>query len=278
MDDACDAEEMGQGSAISLRQLRAEARHLAADIERASGQSGGGFCCFSGARKDTCGSCWPTAKAVEGTFCASQGTCSGCGGTWCMAQCVFAGSDPSNVCGTAYESAIAHTADFCAKSETSCKGCKGTWCAVSAQMTLQSPSNDSSSELQSAEEILPPAGKDIESQSSAPENTRDFCCYSGATKDTCGSCWPTAKAEEGDFCASHGTCSGCGGTWCTMHCVFAGSDASNVCGTAYDTASASATDFCGKSESSCKGCKGTWCAVTTLPIRSVSELRPLGTQ
>mmetsp|Transcript_125248 Transcript_125248/g.400346 ORF Transcript_125248/g.400346 Transcript_125248/m.400346 type:complete len:269 (-) Transcript_125248:598-1404(-) len=95
----------------------------------------------------------------------------------------------------------------------------------------------------------------------ASNGTSGFCCYSGETSDTCGSCYPTAMANEGDYCANKNQCGGCGGTWCTMQCVYSASDKNDPCNTAYPTAIAAETDYCGAAESRCTStaCKGWWC-------------------
>eukprot|EP00443_Scrippsiella_acuminata_P044452 CAMPEP_0115277196 /NCGR_PEP_ID=MMETSP0270-20121206/57111_1 /TAXON_ID=71861 /ORGANISM="Scrippsiella trochoidea, Strain CCMP3099" /LENGTH=333 /DNA_ID=CAMNT_0002693821 /DNA_START=88 /DNA_END=1085 /DNA_ORIENTATION=- len=289
VDDACLAGQGGEECALALRQLRGR-QHLQ-EVSRHGHEAGlahnasdneGGFCCYSGASaKDMCGTCYPTAKAAEGSFCAGKSKCGGCGGTWCTAQCVFSGSDPSDVCGSAYDTAIASAGDFCSKSESACSGCKGTWCAVPASIPKEdeddSKKEDDSKAASTPSTAAPSTDGMPDDSASAPTNGSasllagdfeaddaegGFCCYSGASaKDMCGTCYPTAKAAEGSFCAGKSKCGGCGGTWCTAQCVFSGSDPSDVCGSAYDTAIASAGDFCSKSESACSGCKGTWCAV-----------------
>jgi len=45
-----------------------------------------------------------------------------------------------------------------------------------------------------------------------------FCCgLVGDWKNRCGSC--RSQAEEGDSCAAHSTCGGCGGYWCKPKCM-----------------------------------------------------------
>lgn len=94
-----------------------------------------GFCCYSGAassKTDMCGSCYPTARALEGSVCDAEEECGGCGGVWCMSSCVMSFADASQPCSTAYESGIAASNSYCAQSEVKCSTCKGIWCLASS--------------------------------------------------------------------------------------------------------------------------------------------------
>lgn len=155
-DDVCSANPSGEACSLALRQLRgirgsAESA-LATDADdttkgasgsangvvNATGADEGGeeansFCCYSGAdASDACGSCFPTAIAESGSFCASKGNCGGCGGTWCKKRfhCAFSGADSSDICGTAYSTAIAEVGSFCDRSEAQCSECRGKWCPI----------------------------------------------------------------------------------------------------------------------------------------------------
>lgn len=95
-----------------------------------------GFCCYSGAGEDTCGTCYDTARAAAGEFCDSEATCGpDCQGTWCTMGCVFSADDPENICGTA--TSHAEPGSWCAESEDKCTsthadgGCEATWCPMS---------------------------------------------------------------------------------------------------------------------------------------------------
>lgn len=91
--------------------------------------------------------------------------------------------------------------------------------------------------------------------------TADFCCYAGSGADKCGSCYPGSRAEAGSFCDSEDKCGVCGGTWCTMKCVYSSVNPHDVCGTAYKSAVAADGEFCAESEERCIGCGGSWCGM-----------------
>lgn len=101
-----------------------------------SGADSPGFCCYSGAGEDTCGTCYDTARAAAGEFCDSEANCGPhCQGTWCTMGCVFSADDPENICGTA--TSHAEPGSWCAASEDRCTathaagGCEATWCPMS---------------------------------------------------------------------------------------------------------------------------------------------------
>eukprot|EP00416_Gambierdiscus_australes_P011753 CAMPEP_0171127408 /NCGR_PEP_ID=MMETSP0766_2-20121228/115194_1 /TAXON_ID=439317 /ORGANISM="Gambierdiscus australes, Strain CAWD 149" /LENGTH=304 /DNA_ID=CAMNT_0011590503 /DNA_START=54 /DNA_END=964 /DNA_ORIENTATION=- len=231
-DDACSTDAESEACAASLRQLRglkvqAPARANRSDVK--------GFCCYAGARQDDqCGTCFDTgdARAEVGSYCAFENNCEGCGGQWCKSVCVMGYENPNDICGSAYETGIAKSDDFCASSAEECAKCKGHWCGQ---------------------------GKKTAPASTMPEGG-GFCCYGASDEaDTCGSCYPTAIAQAGDTCASASTCSGCGGTWCKASCVMSSADPAKPCSTAYESSIAESTDFCAKSKEHCNDCKGTWC-------------------
>eukprot|EP00429_Kryptoperidinium_foliaceum_P012169 CAMPEP_0176037740 /NCGR_PEP_ID=MMETSP0120_2-20121206/18699_1 /TAXON_ID=160619 /ORGANISM="Kryptoperidinium foliaceum, Strain CCMP 1326" /LENGTH=450 /DNA_ID=CAMNT_0017371131 /DNA_START=120 /DNA_END=1472 /DNA_ORIENTATION=+ len=306
-DDACSSDVRSESCAIALRQLRGQTSNSALGLddmdaegppftpERGnasagadeSGEEANSFCCYSGAvASDVCGSCYPTAIAETGSFCASKGNCGGCGGTWCKRkfQCVFSGEDPSNVCGTAYPTAIAGAGSFCGRSEQECSTCRGTWCAITeADAGNSSSENGSSAEQRDSVMLVAAASTrksalvnesaDASNESGNETGGDDagFCCYSGASSsDMCGTCYPSAIAEAGSFCAKKDQCGGCGGTWCraqaaappAAQCVFASDDPQDVCGTAYSSAIAESGSWCAASESQCSECKGTWCSAS----------------
>jgi len=254
-DDVCHGLD-GEDCSLSLRQLRgqekaAEVAQHAAPFEAPEGP---GFCCYSGSKSgDMCGSCRAESIAKVGTYCDGESKCGGCGGTWCTTMCVMGAEDKNDMCGTAYESAIASSDNYCAESKSNCAGCSGAWCGKGPKST-EAEQNDA--DQTSAAEAV--------SVSSSP----GFCCFSGTSQsDTCGTCYPTAIAKATDTCAAtENACGGCGGTWCKASCVMGSSDPEDACGTAYATAIAKSSDFCAQSEERCSSCKGTWCTEAKLKM------------
>jgi len=262
-DDACDGSD-GEGCYLSLRQLRGQEKvaEVASHSAPFEAPEGPGFCCYSGSKSgDMCGSCRAESVAVAGTYCDAENKCGGCGGTWCSTMCVMAAEDKNDMCGTAYETAIASSDNFCSKSKSNCAGCSGAWCGKgpkSVETKHGGPGGTDSEEAASAE-------------TASMSSSAGFCCYSGGSKsDMCGTCYPTAIAKSTDTCASESSCGGCGGTWCKASCVMGSSDPEDPCGTAYETAIAKSSDFCANSEEHCSSCKGTWCTDAKLKMATKS--------
>lgn len=247
-DEACQADDSSEECALSLRQLRGQKLgSLTAAEEEESGFHDGFCCLWAGSPgKDTCGVCYKTSYAPQGTYCASSRHCGKCGGTWCQATCVYSGSDSSNVCGTAHATSIVEKG-FCAESGGNCGACKGKWCAANYSTSLRNPGKKAAEEA-----AIKAAPVDEE------DSTNGFCCHHASGGNTCGSCKATEMAAAGSFCASRNKCGGCGGTWCTETCVYSSSDPSNACGTAREL-SIAMNGFCSKSDSNCASCNGTFC-------------------
>jgi len=204
-DDACLADPTGQQCGVWLLQLRgAKASVSADDASRVHNNTGMGFgfCCYEGASADTCGRCY---KRAEPDHCDSEARCGGCGGTWCVEQCVLASANPNDICSTAYKSAIAGMGEFCAESEHHCSGCGGSWCGVSGA---------------SLSEVLLQVGDPGAKVSLVQDVGGDamYCVFSSAdSNDVCSTAYLSAVATADDYCAlSEERCTGCGGSWCGM--------------------------------------------------------------
>eukprot|EP00933_Yihiella_yeosuensis_P062378 TRINITY_DN6531_c3_g2_i1.p1 TRINITY_DN6531_c3_g2~~TRINITY_DN6531_c3_g2_i1.p1 ORF type:complete len:628 (+),score=158.80 TRINITY_DN6531_c3_g2_i1:134-2017(+) len=183
-----------------------------------------GFCCYAGASsKDVCGTCYPSAMAVDEECMKDENGCSDCGGSWCAAQCVA-----SDSCSKAED--VFEADSFCAKSKQNCDStCKGSWCVADNKKSaaVEKPKN---------------------------KTTTGFCCYdSPSAKDMCGTCYENARATD-DTCSLEANCGQCGGTWCAATCVAA----KDSCGAEHEVYTEAS--FCSESEDQCENqCQGSWC-------------------
>lgn len=130
--------------------------------------------------------------------------------------CCFSSSNAADACGTCYPTAIASADNYCAQSAQNCANCGSAarWCGASSSLsvtvtTTNKPKTTATTTRQPST---------ISSTTTARQVSGGFCCFAAASSSNfCGSCYSTAVAAAGSYCAqSAKSCVSCGGSakWC----------------------------------------------------------------